>query len=161
MKLQFVIFVSLLLLIDNAKGLENLIGTEIQKCLNCLCHARSGCWNRLNCARYSISKSYWTHAGSHSTRDYPSEDLAYQNCMQNENCILNTVKSYTESFGEKDCNCDGHFDCKDRLAIHLFGSSCTNPKFGGTYATRFNHCASQIGVKFMSEIEGDCSVEVF
>lgn len=61
----------------------------------------------------------------------------------------------------KDCNCDGVFDCKDRLAIHLFGDSCFNPKYGDVYATRFNHCAKKIGVNIMSESEGDCTPEVF
>ncbi|KAF5291491.1 hypothetical protein FQR65_LT01803 [Abscondita terminalis] len=161
MKLNTLLCFVLLLLIHNTTGLEHLLNTEIQKCLNCLCHARSGCWSRFNCARYSISKDYWIQAGSHSIAEHENEDVAYKNCMNDENCILNTVKSYTEGFGLQDCNCDGQFDCKDRFAIHLFGSSCFNPTFGDVYADRFNDCAKQIGVKLMSKVEGDCSLETF
>ncbi|KAF5291492.1 hypothetical protein FQR65_LT01804 [Abscondita terminalis] len=137
MKKYLTILTTFLLLLHYAKGIENLMGTEIQKCLNCLCHARSGCWSRFNCARYSISQDYWVRAGSHSVSTHPDENVNYQNCMGDENCILNTIKSYTESFGERDCNCDGHFDCKDRFALHLFGDACFNPTFGSTYATRY------------------------
>lgn len=68
-----------------------------------MCHARSGCWSRFNCARYSISKEYWEKAGSHSP-DTSSLDQAYRACMGNENCILNTLKSYTEQYGERVCS---------------------------------------------------------
>lgn len=66
-----------------------------------MCHARSGCWSRFNCARYSISKEYWTRAGSHTTGPFKDSEEAFHNCMENENCILNTLKGYTELFGER------------------------------------------------------------
>lgn len=76
------------------------MGSEIQECLNCLCHARSGCWDRRNCASYSITKDYWKAAGSPSIGFYSNSDKAFKACMKHENCILNTVKTYTGSFGE-------------------------------------------------------------
>ncbi|KAB0792923.1 hypothetical protein PPYR_12543 [Photinus pyralis] len=155
------IVTSLFCVLTNVKGLENLIGTDIQKCLNCVCHARSGCWSRFNCARYSISLEYWIDGGSHTDGPYDNLKDAYNSCMKNENCILNTIKSYTDRFDDRDCNCDGVFDCKDRLAIHLFGDACFNPKFGDVYSKRFNHCAAQVGVHEMASAEGSCVVQVY
>lgn len=80
--------------------MEDLIGTPIQECLNCLCHARTGCWSRITCATYSITKDYWTTAGKPTMNQDMEEDEAYDKCMGNENCVLNTVKMYTESFGD-------------------------------------------------------------
>ncbi|KAK5641927.1 hypothetical protein RI129_010474 [Pyrocoelia pectoralis] len=157
----FLAFTCLFCAVTDVEGLEDLLGTDIQKCLNCLCHSRSGCWSRFNCAKYSISYEYWVQGGSHSRGPHNDEKDAYANCMKDENCILNTIKSYTERFGERDCNCDGTFDCKDRLAIHLFGDACFNPKFGSVYASRFNHCAAQVGVHEMAAAEGTCVVEVY
>ncbi|KAF2880578.1 hypothetical protein ILUMI_25589 [Ignelater luminosus] len=159
MKLFTIVFVIISLALgSNARELENLMGTPMQNCLNCLCHARSGCYSRFNCARYSISREYWEQAGSFSPDTSSNLDQAYRACMVNENCILNTLKTYTEQYGERDCNCDGIFDCKDRLAIHLFNDDCTNPKYGETYSRRFNDCAQQIGVTNMSPSEGSCDI---
>ncbi|KAJ8956821.1 hypothetical protein NQ318_014235 [Aromia moschata] len=149
------------------EGIENFLNNPLYSCVECLCHARTGCWLRRNCASYSISKDYWRTAGSLSanpTKNPGSEDQTYRECMRNENCIVGTIIKYTEHFGPMDCNCDGKFDCKDRAAIHLFGQNCENPKYGQTYANRFNHCANRIGVKSMLSAEGSdtCNaVEVF
>ncbi|KAL3272711.1 hypothetical protein HHI36_014173 [Cryptolaemus montrouzieri] len=146
------------------EALKNLMGTEIQKCVNCLCHARSGCWSRYNCARYSVSFDYWKAAKSPvlDPNDDPDSQASYKKCMGNENCIVNTIYQYTNSFNDTDCNCDGTFDCKDMFAIHLFGRNCKSPNFGRTYARRFNECAKSIGVNVMEIHEGDeeCLVEV-
>ncbi|XP_044758968.1 uncharacterized protein LOC123316802 [Coccinella septempunctata] len=151
---SFVLVLTILVL--HAEALKDLMGTPIQKCVNCLCHARSGCWSRFNCARYSVSFDYWKVAGSPvlSPDDDPDSQDSYKKCMANENCIVNTIDKYTTSFGEIDCNCDGKFDCKDRYAIHLHGRNCENPQFGERYARRFNHCARSIGVAEMLEKEG-------
>ncbi|KAJ8924785.1 hypothetical protein NQ315_000938 [Exocentrus adspersus] len=135
------------------EGLENYLAHPLYPCIKCLCHARTGCWLRQNCARYSISEKYWRDAGALTTNGRDTRN-SYRNCMWNENCIVGTIISYTEKFGKRDCNCDGSFDCKDRLAIHLFGDECENPKFNSTYARRFNECAAQVGVSTMLDVEG-------
>lgn len=78
------------------------MGTDIQQCINCLCHARSGCWSRYNCARYSINYDYWQKAGSLTVdaEDKPDDEVSYLNCLRNENCIVATIAKYTEHFGE-------------------------------------------------------------
>ncbi|XP_045477751.1 uncharacterized protein LOC123682942 [Harmonia axyridis] len=146
----------LTILFIQGEALKNLMGTDIHKCISCLCHARTGCWRRRNCASYSISFDYWKTAGSpvlDPSHDPDSEE-SYKKCLLDENCIVNTIDKYTSSFGELDCNCDGKFDCKDRFAIHLNGERCVNPNFGRTYARRFNECAQSIGVKEMLSQEG-------
>ncbi|KAK9883477.1 hypothetical protein WA026_001653 [Henosepilachna vigintioctopunctata] len=162
MKLLHLLFV-FLVLIAYGEALKNLIGTPIQKCVNCLCHARSGCWSRFNCAKYSVGFEYWKTAGSPvlNVDDDPDAESSYKMCMANENCIVNTIAQYTSKFGEMDCNCDGKFDCKDRFAIHLQGANCANPNFGSRYARRFNECAASTGVADMlsSEGNGNCEVE--
>lgn len=71
----------------------------MHKCIECLCHARTGCYNRITCANYSINRSYWETAGSPSLPgDDPDDERSYTKCMQNENCILNTIVGYTSSF---------------------------------------------------------------
>ncbi|KAF2880577.1 hypothetical protein ILUMI_25588, partial [Ignelater luminosus] len=100
-KSLFILTIFCLAIANNAYMMRHLIGSEIQECLNCLCHARSGCWNRLNCANYSITKTYWEKSGSPTNGNYLNSDESFKFCMQDENCILNAVKGYTESFGEK------------------------------------------------------------
>ncbi|CAH1171209.1 unnamed protein product [Phaedon cochleariae] len=142
------------------EGLETItdyLSSPVYPCIQCLCHGVSGCWRRQNCARYSVSKEYWMQAGSLvvSAADDPSSDASYRKCLQNENCIVGTIIKYTEQYGEADCNCDEKFDCKDRLAIHLFGNKCEKPSFGHTIARRFNDCAARVGVSAMLSSEGD------
>lgn len=74
------------------------MGGEFHECAKCLCHSVSGCDNRMNCAKYSISKSYWRDAGSPTLQSYSSknDDTKYKKCMKDENCILNTIKTYTD-----------------------------------------------------------------
>nr|XP_023029680.1 uncharacterized protein LOC111517691 [Leptinotarsa decemlineata] len=105
---------------------------------------------------YSISRDYWTRAGSLvvSPSDSQLSDGGYDKCMRDENCIVGTIIEYTKSWGEMDCNCDGSFNCKDLAAIHLFGRKCERPMFGSVYASRFNHCANRIGVSDMLTQEG-------
>ncbi|XP_063916949.1 uncharacterized protein LOC135132703 [Zophobas morio] len=147
-----------------SEALKNYKGTEIQKCLNCLCHARTGCYSRFNCASYSVNIDYWKFAKSPvvDIDDEPETEQSYKKCMRNENCILTTIDQYADAVGHMDCNCDGAFDCKDRFAIHLFGLNCTNPKFEKWYVDRFNTCAKEVGVNTMLENEGfdGCTPEV-
>ncbi|XP_072380137.1 uncharacterized protein [Diabrotica undecimpunctata] len=136
----------------------NWLKHDLYDCVRCLCHARSGCWIRQNCARYSISEDYWKKAGSLtvSPNEKSTDPSAYRNCMRDENCIVGTIIQYTGQFGEDmDCNCDGVFDCKDRAAIHLMGASCENPNFGGIFARRFNECSNMVGTKNMLSQEGN------
>ncbi|XP_049826320.1 uncharacterized protein LOC126266436 [Aethina tumida] len=116
------------------------------KCVKCLCHARSGCWSRLNCAQYSIHKVYWIQANSPVVDGDSSDDsLAYKHCMQDENCVIETIINYTSQYGDFDANCDGQFDCKDRFSIHLFGND-KGPIFGEDYARRFNDCNEDLNL---------------
>ncbi|KAG5865195.1 hypothetical protein JTB14_032080 [Gonioctena quinquepunctata] len=147
----------------DSRKITDYLSDPLYSCVQCLCHARTGCWRRRNCASYSISKDYWKKAGSLvvSADDDPNNDSSYQKCMLDENCIVGTVIEYTRSWGmQMDCNCDGIFDCKDMAAIHLFGQKCERPMFGEEYANRFNHCAAKIGVREMRFLEGDdqCTV---
>ncbi|XP_018577274.1 uncharacterized protein LOC108915662 [Anoplophora glabripennis] len=136
-------------------AIENFLENPLYQCIRCLCHARSGCWIRQNCARYSISRNYWQEAGALTVNNWSKGGDDYTRCMRDENCIVGTIIQYTQKFGKLDCNCDGKFDCKDRFAIHLFGPSCENPKFTSTYARRFNECSARIGVATMLTEEGD------
>ncbi|CAH1112592.1 unnamed protein product [Psylliodes chrysocephalus] len=159
MKSLVLVFVFALVLIES-EGIEDWLSHELYPCIKCLCHARSGCWIRQNCARYSIDFNYWKTAGSvvANLDDLPNDKNSYESCMKDENCIVGTIIQFTEKFGRIDCNCDGKFDCKDRLAIHLLkGPNCEQPTFGRTYARRFNECASAVGVSTMLSKEGDDS----
>jgi hypothetical protein len=77
------------------------MGTELQKCFNCFCHARTGCYSRFNCASYSISFDYWKVANSPvvDVDDDPDSQTSYRNCMKNENCILATLDQYAKAIG--------------------------------------------------------------
>ncbi|XP_044272652.1 uncharacterized protein LOC123016365 [Tribolium madens] len=166
MKRLLILFVVVFLL-NYSHGIDNYMGTEIQKCLNCLCHARTGCFSRFNCASYSIDFDYWKTAGSPNVDEEDDEELddqkIFAKCIKNENCILATLDKYAENIGHIDCNCDQKFDCKDRFAIHLYGAQCTNPKFTKAYVRRFNNCAKNLGVATMLEEEGfvGCEPPVF
>jgi hypothetical protein len=161
----FVVLTAVILLFTVCEGIENYMGTELQKCFNCFCHARTGCYSRFNCASYSISFDYWKVANSPvvDVDDDPDSQTSYRNCMKNENCILATLDQYAKAIGHMDCNCDGVFDCKDRFAIHMYGSECTNPKFSKKYVRRYNSCAKGAGTTAMQTEEGfgGCSPEVF
>ncbi|XP_063916582.1 uncharacterized protein LOC135132423 [Zophobas morio] len=161
----FVTFVFVVIFVTSCKGIKSYMGTDMQTCFNCLCHARTGCYSRINCAKYSINFDYWKTANSPvvDVDDEPETQQSYKKCMRNENCILATLDQYADAIGHMDCNCDGTFDCKDRFAIHLFGSECTNPKFSKKYAKRFNSCSKEAGTKTMLIEEGyyGCTPEVF
>lgn len=80
------------------------------KCVKCLCHARSGCWSRLNCAQYSIHKVYWIQANSPVVDgDSFDDSLAYKHCMQDENCVIETIINYTSQYGEFVSKYQNHF----------------------------------------------------
>lgn len=85
----------------SASALKNYMGTELQTCLNCLCHARTGCYNRLTCADYSIDYDYWHQAGSPviDEDDDPDSNSSYLKCIKNENCVLNTLVQYADAIG--------------------------------------------------------------
>lgn len=71
----------------------------MHKCIECLCHARTGCYRRSNCASYSINYNYWKTAGYPTLpNDDPNNEQSYRNCMRDENCILNTIVGYTGTF---------------------------------------------------------------
>lgn len=71
----------------------------MQKCINCLCHARTGCYSRINCAKYSISIDYWRTAKSPvvDADDDPDDEESYKKCIKNENCILATIAQYVDA----------------------------------------------------------------
>ncbi|XP_044252909.1 uncharacterized protein LOC123003919 [Tribolium madens] len=161
----FFIFCVLFYFAQHSEGIKNYMGTDIQNCLNCLCHARTGCYSLFNCANYSIDFDYWKTANSPTVdpTDAPEEKSSFDKCMKNENCILATLDRYVDAIGHMDCNCDGDFDCKDRFAIHLYGANCGNPSFDDKYVKRFNNCANNLKVKVMVSNEGSegCKPEIF
>ncbi|XP_068915232.1 uncharacterized protein [Tenebrio molitor] len=163
--MKTVLFFAAFLFFTSCDGIKNYMGTELQNCFNCFCHARTGCFSRFNCASYSISFDYWKTAKSPvvDVDDDPDSQTSYRNCMKNENCILATLDQYADVIGHMDCNCDGVFDCKDRFAIHLHGSDCTNPQFTRKYTQRYNTCAKSVGTTDMKTEEGyeGCDPEVF
>ncbi|KAI4456130.1 destabilase-related [Holotrichia oblita] len=128
--------------ISDSEQLENLLNTDLHTCIKCLCHARTGCYRRRNCASYSISEAYWKKAGYPSLPgDNPNSSQSYNRCMQDENCIVNTIVGYTRNFNNLDCNCDGKYDCQDMLKLHLFGEQCGS-RMDNDQVRRFNNCAS-------------------
>ncbi|XP_045477746.1 uncharacterized protein LOC123682938 [Harmonia axyridis] len=131
----------LLLCIFSVNCFKNLVGTELEKCLRCICYATTFCNHLPNCVKAHITKQYWEEAGS-PTLDYekPSAE-SYRKCMANTNCVLNTMDSYTTGRGaQRDTNCDGKFDCKDRLAIHFNGLT-DNYTLENYQVIRFDNCA--------------------
>lgn len=76
-----------------------MVGTELEKCLRCICYATTFCNHLPNCVKAHITKQYWEEAGS-PTLDYekPSAE-SYRKCMANTNCVLNTMDSYTTGRG--------------------------------------------------------------
>lgn len=72
---------------------------EFYECAKCMCHGVSGCWYRENCAKYSINEEYWRDAGSPSLDEtVVDSNQRYKKCMKNENCIVNTIKMYTDKY---------------------------------------------------------------
>ncbi|GJQ73423.1 hypothetical protein Trydic_g13785 [Trypoxylus dichotomus] len=127
--------------IQYSEQLQNLLNTSMHKCIECLCHARTGCYRRSNCASYSINRTYWETAGYPTLPgDDPNSSASYTRCMGNENCILNTIVGYTSTFNNLDCNCDGTYDCQDMLKLHLFGEQCGSI-MDSNQVRRFNNCA--------------------
>ncbi|KAI4456129.1 destabilase-related [Holotrichia oblita] len=158
MKIIIAFFILFICFVQDSEQLQNLLNTKMHKCIECLCHARTGCYRRVRCANYSISYNYWLTAGLPTLPgDDPNNEQSYKNCMQDENCILNTIVGYTSSFNNLDCNCDGIYDCQDLLKLHLFGDKCGNimEQF---QIDRFNNCARLNDLPRMSTNEL-CEVE--
>ncbi|KAK9717657.1 Destabilase [Popillia japonica] len=158
MKIVIAFLIVSISFVQDSEQLQNLLNTKMHKCIECLCHARTGCYNRITCANYSINRSYWETAGSPSLPgDDPDDERSYTKCMQNENCILNTIVGYTSSFNNLDCNCDGLYDCQDMLKLHLSGDKCG--EIMNQYSMdRFNNCAARNGLPRLSSNE-KCKVE--
>ncbi|KRT83399.1 hypothetical protein AMK59_4530 [Oryctes borbonicus] len=150
MKTIVVCLIVIFSIIQYSEQLQNLLNTSMHKCITCLCHARTGCYRRENCARYSISRSYWETAGFPTLPgDSPDSDASYNRCINNENCILNSIVGYTSTFNNLDCNCDGVYDCQDMLKLHLFGEQCGNI-MDSNQVRRFNNCASDNNLSRMT-----------
>ncbi|KAK9883481.1 hypothetical protein WA026_001656 [Henosepilachna vigintioctopunctata] len=121
--------------------LDNLIGTDDEKCLRCICYATTFCNHLENCVKLWMNESYWEAAGSPTLNAEIPSPAAYRNCMADTNCLLNTMKVYTSVGGSnRDANCDGKFDCKDRLAVHFKGHT-NNYTLESYRVRRFDFCA--------------------
>ncbi|GJQ72013.1 hypothetical protein Trydic_g3116 [Trypoxylus dichotomus] len=126
--------------------LPNLINTKYHTCITCLCHAKTGCYSLQNCANYSISYDYWITANAPTVRSNTGTDQrSFRECIANENCIIHTIKEYTSSLGNRDCVCDGVFDCRDMLSMHLYGEGC-KPVMAKFTEVRYNNCADTKGL---------------
>ncbi|XP_019880378.1 uncharacterized protein LOC109608392 [Aethina tumida] len=135
-----------------SQGITNYLQTEEYDCIKCLCHARTGCYRRRNCALYSINYNYWKEAGQlkANLQDPNGSQQAYNNCMRDENCIVGTIIEYTNKLN-LDCNCDNTFDCKDRLMLHINGRNCNNKNnMRNPFMERFNTCAESVRSTKMS-----------
>nr|XP_022905649.1 uncharacterized protein LOC111417561 [Onthophagus taurus] len=127
--------------------LENLLDSPVRKCIECVCHARTGCFNRMTCASYSISMNYWHEAGSPTLNvNDPANTASYNACMRDENCILNTIKLYTDRYEKPECDCNDVYDCRDMLMIHLNGQNC-NKVISNDVRSRYNKCAQDNGLQ--------------
>ncbi|XP_044759592.1 uncharacterized protein LOC123317236 [Coccinella septempunctata] len=130
----------------SVNGFNNILGTELEKCLRCICFATTFCNHLPNCVKAHINKKYWEDAGSPTLNYEKPSNQTYLKCMKDTNCVLNTMDTYTTGRGSKrDTNCDGKFDCKDRLAIHFNGLT-VNYTLQPYQITRFDNCAIENSV---------------
>ncbi|KAK9717666.1 Destabilase [Popillia japonica] len=127
--MKFVLaYLTLILLLQHSQQLQNLLNTDFHNCIKCVCHATTGCYQRTNCANYSMSYKYWQKAGHPTLSINDTLDRGgFSKCILDENCILNTIFGYINTYNNADCNCDGEFDCNDILKLHLRGEDCGAP----------------------------------
>ncbi|KAK9701202.1 Destabilase [Popillia japonica] len=104
----------------------------------------TGCYSLQNCAKYSISYEYWERAIKDETRfsNIVVNPKSYQECITDDNCIINTIMGHAAVLNKKDCLCDEDFDCRDILILHLYGEDCTE-KMSRTHRRRYNSCAKR------------------
>lgn len=92
-------YISFVLICCFTGSMENMLEDEFYECAKCLCHSVSGCWFRENCARYSINQTYWEIAGEPTINfDVKNKVERFSKCMNNENCIVTTIKKYTDNY---------------------------------------------------------------
>lgn len=169
-KLPSLIFSTIILLlllnsfIKNNNNLANsqqiVASLDVNKCLDCLCLASSGCSNKrqLNCqspdgcGAYKLAFTYWADAGALSpttnkSRFDDEEDFLssssilllasprdFEKCAVNLNCARRSVENYFLKYAN-DCNGDGRIDCLDMAAMHRAGSAACSASW--LYETEF------------------------
>ncbi|KAL3274095.1 hypothetical protein HHI36_015511 [Cryptolaemus montrouzieri] len=138
--MKSILFITITCIIS-VNCIYNIIGTDLETCFNCICFAVTMCNDTLKCAKNSINESYWEKAGSPTINNKIPSTQEYKNCLKDVNCIYNTMNFYTNVGGSnRDTNCDGKFDCKDRLAVHFKGHVQNYPLESYIYR-RFDNCA--------------------
>nr|XP_022917006.1 uncharacterized protein LOC111426626 [Onthophagus taurus] len=136
------IIIFLTIFIVGSFSQTNLLNTSIHECISCICHVVTGCYDLKKCANNSIDFDYWISAGS--PRLNPNEDnqSSYVKCVDDDNCILNTIYDYvyTNNPGAKMCTYRDE-DCRDFSILHINKRNCR--RFGNRGEIRFDNCASK------------------
>lgn len=88
-----------LLWIAFISAFKNLIGTDLEKCLRCICYATTFCNHLPNCVKAQITEKYWEEAGSPTLEYKKPSTETYRECMKDTNCVLNTLDAYTTGGG--------------------------------------------------------------
>ncbi|KRT81214.1 hypothetical protein AMK59_6097, partial [Oryctes borbonicus] len=111
-----------------AKYVSNLT----PKCLNCLCHAATGCDMRLGCVKgycgpYKISRLFWIDGGREVLPEDDAERAgAFEDCALQPQCAQRIITNYLEKYA-RDCNSDGLTNCTDYLMINFNGGYQCSP----------------------------------
>ncbi|KAJ6224487.1 hypothetical protein RDWZM_003032 [Blomia tropicalis] len=126
MFILFKLILSSLLLIVQLED-QLVWGSPNSQCLQCMCHASSGCKAAIRCHNsgngqyfcgpYQISWAYWADAGKPGYTGFSND---FENCLIDKNCAEATVRGYMAKWAN-DCNNDGKVDCLDYAAIHKAG----------------------------------------
>ncbi|KAK2706380.1 hypothetical protein QYM36_016427 [Artemia franciscana] len=126
-------------------------GDITPNCLGCICESGTKCnisvtcispWPEAYwCGPFLISWAYWSDAGKPVLAgDDPTRKGAFEACVQDVDCSVNTVKAYMTRF-KQDCNDDGRIDCEDYVRIHRNGGyGCKAPIEETQYYKNFQTC---------------------
>ncbi|GJQ72010.1 hypothetical protein Trydic_g3113 [Trypoxylus dichotomus] len=139
---RFGIYFTFAFFFIGVNGIKNLIGTETEDCIHCLCYIKTQCFDLSTCANYTINYEYWLDAGAPTINvdDDDVDEASYLKCMADNNCILNTIEKYLTRFTIEDCICDRNIDCRDKISRFVDGGrDCKQVK--KSQSVRYNYCA--------------------
>lgn len=116
-----------------------------ERCMECLCHAMSGCDQNAKCAgdicgAFKITWPYWADSGKPTLQgEDVSSQTAYPNCVTELSCAKQSVQGYMAKF-RQDCNGDGNVDCFDFAAIHKLGGYGCKGYLPEDFALKMQDC---------------------